>query len=55
MARSANDAFLRACTEVLDVVAISSPGISIPAESIFPDCCNCPRLGKGGGGLSALV
>ena len=30
--------FLRACTEVLNVVVISSPGISIPAESVFPAC-----------------
>ena len=38
-----------------DTVAISSPGISIPAESVIPACCNCPWLGMGGGGLSALV
>ena len=54
LAWSANNVF-RACTEVLDVVAISRPGISIPAESVFPACCNCPQLGMCGGGLSALV
>ena len=43
------------CTEVLDVVAIWSPGISIPAESVFPACWNYTRLGRGGDGLSALV
>ena len=37
--------FLKVCTKVLDVVAISSPGILIPAESVLPACSNCPRLG----------
>ena len=42
LAQTANEAFLRACTEVLDVVAASSPGISIPAELVFPAPGNCP-------------
>ena len=27
------------------VVTVSSPGISIPAESVFLASCNCPDLG----------
>ena len=40
--------FLGACREVLDVVAVWSSGISIPAESVFPACCNNFRPGSVG-------
>ena len=39
---------------MLDVVAVSNPDISDPAESVFPTCCNCCRLGTGRSGLSTL-
>ena len=35
---------------MLDVAVVSSPGVSTPATSVFPACCNWIRLGTGEGG-----